>query len=78
MRRDIDHAVGHSECAGIRSAMEGTRYGLVDTWLRHIHERQARHRTMLMAPAYRWAVERMSRDAGTPPAAAKGRWATHA
>jgi carbonic anhydrase len=41
--------VGHYGCAGIRAAVEGTRLGLVDTWLRHIHEVQARHRKMLMA-----------------------------
>ena len=41
--------VGHYGCGGIRAAVEGTRLGLVDTWLRHVLEVQARHRKMLMA-----------------------------
>jgi carbonic anhydrase len=41
--------VGHYGCGGIRAAVEGLRLGLVDGWLRHIHDVQARHRPALMA-----------------------------
>lgn len=41
--------VGHYGCGGIRAAVEGQRLGLVDGWLRHIHDVQARHREALIA-----------------------------
>ena len=41
--------VGHYGCGGIRAAVEGLRLGLVDGWLRHIHDVQARHRQALIA-----------------------------
>lgn len=41
--------VGHYGCGGIRAAVEGLRLGLVDGWLRHIHDVQAKHRQALIA-----------------------------
>lgn len=41
--------VGHYGCGGIRAAVEGLRLGLVDGWLHHIHDVQARHRQALVA-----------------------------
>jgi carbonic anhydrase len=56
--------VGHYGCAGIRAAVEGTRLGLVDTWLRHIHEVQGRHQVLLTALP---AAERMDPRSGSCP-----------
>jgi carbonic anhydrase len=37
---DVQHiiVVGHSNCGGIRAAMTNQRAGLVDNWLRHVHD----------------------------------------
>jgi carbonic anhydrase len=36
----VEHiiVVGHSNCGGVRAAMEGKRAGLVDNWLRHVQD----------------------------------------
>ncbi len=36
--------VGHYGCAGVRAALQGTRIGLADNWLRHISDLKLRHR----------------------------------
>jgi len=36
--------VGHYGCAGVRAALQGTRIGLADNWLRHIQDLRMRHR----------------------------------
>src|SRR5262245_37533334 len=38
--------VGHYGCGGIKAALEGMRIGLVETWLRHVHEVNAKTHTM--------------------------------
>ncbi|TFW20648.1 carbonate dehydratase [Duganella callida] len=35
--------VGHYGCKGVHAAMTGTRVGLVDNWLRHIHDVHQKH-----------------------------------
>jgi carbonic anhydrase len=35
--------VGHSNCGGVRAALEGTRAGLVDNWLRHVQDVKHQH-----------------------------------
>ena len=36
--------VGHHGCAGVRAALNGTRVGLADNWLRHVQDVRLRHR----------------------------------
>ncbi len=35
--------VGHSRCGGVRAAMEDTRIGLADNWIRHVQNVRNRH-----------------------------------
>ena len=39
--------VGHHGCAGVRAVVHGTRVGLADNWLRHVHDVRLRHRKRL-------------------------------
>jgi carbonic anhydrase len=38
---------GHYRCGGVSAALENQRYGLVDNWLRHLHDVIAKHRDEL-------------------------------
>ena len=42
----VEHimVVGHYGCGGVRATLQGTRLGLVDNWLRHVHDVKLRHR----------------------------------
>jgi carbonic anhydrase len=39
--------VGHSNCGGVTAALNNTRVGLVDNWLRHVQEVRNRHQALL-------------------------------
>lgn len=45
----IEHimVVGHYGCGGVLAALNGTRVGLADNWIRHIQDVRHRHRGML-------------------------------
>jgi carbonic anhydrase len=45
----VEHimVVGHYGCGGVRATLQGTRLGLVDNWLRHVHDVKLRHRRRL-------------------------------
>lgn len=39
--------VGHYGCSGVRAALESTRVGLADNWLRHVQDVSAKHQSQL-------------------------------
>lgn len=39
--------VGHYGCGGVLATLRGLRFGLVDNWLRHVHDVKVRHRRRL-------------------------------
>ncbi|HET9651505.1 MAG TPA: carbonate dehydratase [Usitatibacter sp.] len=41
--------VGHYGCGGVQAALERRRLGLIDNWLRHLQDVQAKHRYRLSA-----------------------------
>ena len=52
----IDHlmVVGHYGCGGVLAALEGTRVGLADNWIRHVQDVRDRHRDLIAATAPEW------------------------
>jgi carbonic anhydrase len=56
----VEHiiVVGHYGCGGVKAALEGSRLGLVDNWLRHVGDVAQKHSHLLAAlntPAQRHA-----------------------
>jgi carbonic anhydrase len=45
----IEHVIvcGHYGCGGVKAAMDGTQLGLIDNWLRHVHDVYRFHRDAL-------------------------------
>ena len=46
----VEHilVVGHYGCGGVQAVLRGTRVGLADNWLRHVHDVAAHHSMRLM------------------------------
>ena len=40
--------VGHYGCGGVRAALEGTKVGLADNWLRHVQDVRDKHAQLLV------------------------------
>jgi carbonic anhydrase len=60
----VEHimVVGHYGCGGVLAVLRGTRVGLADNWLRHVHDVKMRHRGRLDAPVPARAGRRAVRD----------------
>jgi carbonic anhydrase len=45
----VQHVIvcGHYGCGGVRAALTGGRFGLIDNWLRHVQDVYARHRALV-------------------------------
>ena len=52
----VEHimVVGHYGCGGVHAALEGTRVGLADNWIRHVQDVRDRHSALLAAIAPQW------------------------
>ena len=61
--------VGHSGCGGVIAALNGTRVGLADNWIRHVQNVRNRHAEWLdslAARAPRRRAQRAERDRAGP------------
>ncbi len=52
----VEHlmVVGHYGCGGVLAALEGTRVGLADNWIRHVQDVRDRHRELIASTAPEW------------------------
>lgn len=52
----IEHlmVVGHYGCGGVLAALEGTRVGLADNWIRHVQDVRDRHLDLIADTAPEW------------------------
>ena len=52
----IEHlmVVGHYGCGGVLAALEGTRVGLADNWIRHVQDVRDWHRDLIASVAPEW------------------------
>ena len=52
----VEHlmVVGHYGCGGVLAALNGTRVGLADNWIRHVKDVRDRHRDLIASVAPEW------------------------
>lgn len=52
----VEHlmVVGHYGCGGVLAALDGTRVGLADNWIRHVKDVAHKHMALLEATAPEW------------------------
>lgn len=52
----VEHlmVVGHYGCGGVLAALDGTRVGLADNWIRHVQDVRDRHRDLMASIAPEW------------------------
>jgi carbonic anhydrase len=49
--------VGHSQCGGVRAALEDRRIGLADNWIRHVQDVRNHHAAWLETLPAEWRVD---------------------
>ena len=52
----VEHlmVVGHYGCGGVLAALQGTRVGLADNWIRHVTDVRDRHRDLIASVEPQW------------------------
>src|SRR5919201_2439063 len=57
----VQHVIvaGHYGCGGVRAVFEGAKLGLIDNWLRHVHEVRQRHSRTLSTFGPQEAIDRL-------------------
>ena len=43
----LKQLIGHSGCGGVRAALNDTRIGLADNWIRHVQDVRSKHRAWM-------------------------------
>ena len=57
----VKHVIvcGHYGCGGVEAALEGTRHGLIDNWLRHVTDVAEKHAQELASLALEQRLDRL-------------------
>jgi carbonic anhydrase len=57
----VKHVIvcGHYGCGGVKAALEGTRHGLIDNWLRHVTDVSDKHADELASLTEEQRLDRM-------------------
>jgi carbonic anhydrase len=57
----VEHVIvcGHHGCSGVRAALEGSRIGLSDNWLRHVEDVRQKHKAKLASLAESSRLEKL-------------------
>lgn len=58
---NVKHVIvcGHYGCGGVKAALEGTRHGLIDNWLRHVTDVSDKHADELASLAEGQRLDRL-------------------